>query len=200
MVPPKPGCASPGPGASSARRGLLPAMDDVPPADHGFALFGPDFGVPAGGFCSSVFPLLRRGGEVLAGRMEPSERWEEEWQPNMRHYQGGRYEALFEGWRLPGTYLREGEHPAAAARRVWTDQLDLGDPPNPGPPRIRSEAAESRRAPAARHWDLVFLYDLDGPPAPEAPPDHWAELRYLDPEAADPDDFVMLHGGLLEHI
>lgn len=175
-------------------------MDDVPPADHGFALFGPDFGVPVGGFCCSVFPLLRREGDLLAGRMAPSDRWEEEWQPNMRYYEGDRYEALFDGWRLPGTYLREGEHPEAAARRVWTDQLGLGEPPDLDRPQVLSTAAGSRRAPGARHWDLVFLHDVDGPPAPGEPPSHWDELRYVDPAGADSGDFVMLHGSLLEHL
>lgn len=175
-------------------------MDDVPPADHGFALFGPDFGVPVGGFCCSVFPVLRRGGDVLVGRMAPSHRWEEEWQPNMRHYEGDRYDALFQGWRLPGTYLREGEHPDEAARRVWADQLGLADPLDLDPPRVLSSAAESRRAPDARHWDLVFFHDVDGPALDGEPPDHWDELRYLDPDVADPEDFVMLHGGLLDQL
>jgi ADP-ribose pyrophosphatase YjhB (NUDIX family) len=175
-------------------------MHELAPADHGFALFGPDFGVPVGGFCSSVFVLPRRDGAVLAGRMARSDRWEEEWQPNMAYYDGDRYDALFEGWRFPATYLREGEHPEAAARRVWSDQLGLGTDPELGSPRIVSSAAESRRAPGAAHWDLIFLYEAQGPDELGPPPDHWAEWTYLDPDAAEPDDLVMLHGGLIEDL
>lgn len=172
-------------------------MPDVPPASHGFALFGPDAGVPEGGFCASAFLVLRRGDRLLAGSMAPSDRWAQEWQPNMALYGGARREALFEGWRLPATYLREGEHPEAAAYRVWTDQLGLEADPDLPQPRVVSEAAASRSTPEARHWDLVFAYELEGPPLPEDPPGHWAELAYATPAQLEAEGFVMLHGELL---
>lgn len=171
-------------------------MEDVPPARHGFALFGPEAGVPEGGFCASVFLVLRRGDRLLAGRMAPSDRWVEEWQPNLALYEGPRREALFEGWRLPATYLREGEDPEVAAARVWTDQLGLDGTPDLPPPEVVSEAAASRSTPEARHWDLVFAYEFEGPLPSEDVPGHWAELAYADPEELD-EDFVMLHGELL---
>lgn len=175
-------------------------MDDVPPADHGFALFGPDAGVPRGGFCASAFLVLRRDDEVMAGSMAPSERWQAEWQPNLALYDGGRYDALFEGWRLPATYLREGEDPEAAARRVWSDQLGLDGQPELPEPRVLSEAAESRSTPGAKHWDLVFAYAIQGPDLPPDPPEHWTDLAYATPEQFEEEGFVMLHGELVDRL
>lgn len=175
-------------------------MVDVPPADHGFGLFGPDFGVPLGGFCLSVFVLVERDGGLLVGRMAPDDRWEQAWQPNMVHYEGDRYDALFDGLRLPSTYLREGEHPADAAARVWTDQLGLPGTPDLGSPGILSEAAPSRRAPEANHWDVAFLYAVDGPDSLPDPPAHWASLDYAEVDALDAEAFVMLHGEILAHL
>lgn len=174
-------------------------MPDVPHTDHGFGLFGPDFGVPAGGFCTSAFPVIERDGQVLVGRMDEdhAQTWIEAWAPNVRFYDGKRYERLFDGLRFPSTYLQTGEHPDAAVGRVWRDQLGFEGEPDLGLPTIVSDAKESRRAPGAQHWDLLFLYEVDGPELGEVP-EHWAELAYRDPEGLIGEGLVMLHGELLD--
>lgn len=175
---------------------------DVPPADHGFALFGPDFGVPPGGFCVSVFLFVRRGQDLLVGRMDrdQADRWSQAWQPNLSYYEGERRAALFDGLRLPATYLREGEHPADAAGRVWTEQLGYDEGRLLGAPMILSEAGPSRRAPSYKHWDLLFLYQVEAQALPEPVPDHWAELGFHRTGELAPEDLVMLHGELLAHL
>lgn len=177
-------------------------MPDVPPADHGFALFGPALGTPPGGFCVSVFLVLRREEAILVGRMDVdhAETWIESWQPNLRHYEGDKRARAFAGLRLPATYLREGEHPAEAARRVWSGQLGYGGTAAFDRPEIISEAGPSNRAPGYDHWDLLFLYEAEVDALPDPAPDHWAELTFRDPGAMAPEDLAMLHGELLEHI
>lgn len=174
-------------------------MTDVPPADHGFALFGTDFGTPPGGFCVSAFLVVRREGDVLVGRMDEarSETWIRSWQPNLHHYEGEKWSRAFAGLRLPATYLREGEHPAEAVRRVWSDQLGYEGTLSLEEPRVISEAGPSNRAPGYNHWDLLFLYEVevDGPPG--TVPDHWAALGFRDPRELTAKDLVMLHGELL---
>lgn len=173
-------------------------MVDVPRAEHGFGLFGPDFGVPEGGFCLSAFLLVERDDGVLAGRMAEhrADRWTEAWAPNLAYYEGDRRQALFGGPRLPATYLRTGEHPDDAAGRVWADQLGFPESPQLPEPAIRSEAVDSNRRPGARHWDVAFVYRVPGPPVEEVP-EVWAELAYRDPVELAGEGLVMRHGDLL---
>lgn len=174
---------------------------DVPPADHGFGLFGTEFGYPPGGFCLSVFLVVRREGRVLVGQMAEDEReiWLEQWQPNLRYYEGEKWTRAFQGLRLPATYLREGEHPETAAERIWVGQLGFDTLPELQGPTIVSEAGPSNRAPGYEHWDVLFLYEVDGPELPEDRPRHWDRLAYADLAEVE-DELVMLHGELVDRL
>lgn len=171
---------------------------DVGPAEHGFGLFGEDFGYPGGGLCLSVFLAVHRGGELLVGRMEEAhaQRWTKAWAPNLAFYEGDRRASLFDGWRLPATYLRVGEDPRAAAERVWRDQLGFDDRPELGPLRVSSSSQPSRRTPEHEHWDVAFAYDASGPSLDEVP-EHWARLTYTDPGELSAGDGVMMHDELV---
>lgn len=175
-------------------------MPQVPFAEHGFGLFGPDFGVPRGGFCLSTFLVLEREEHILVGRMaaEAEPEWTRRWAPNVAYYEGERHERLFEGWRLPGTYVRTGEHPSQAVRRVLDDQLDIPGELDPGEPAVFSQASPSRRAPEAHHWDVFFLYRSEGPDVQHPPPRPWSKLEYKDSQELGDLDWVMRHGELLE--
>ncbi len=172
---------------------------DVGPSTHGFGLFGSEFGYPAGGFCLSTFLVVRRRGRLLAGEMERGalDTWRASWAPNLSYYDDAMLEAAFSGFRFPATYVREGEHPDAAARRVWEEQLGFAGELEPPVPEIVSEAGPSRRSPGHHHWDVVFIYEIEGPVVPDPPPEHWAKLDYVEPGELDETDFVMLHGELL---
>lgn len=169
------------------------------PANHGFGLYGRDFGYPGGGLCLSAFLAVENDGRVLAGRMDPEHEatWIDRWAPNVAFYEGERRAGLFEGLRLPATYLEVGEAPTEAARRVFADQLGLPGEPDLGPVEVSSTSKPSRRTPEHEHWDVLFVHRVEGPETIQAP-DHWARLEYVDPEAVDPDDFVMLHGDLAD--
>jgi ADP-ribose pyrophosphatase YjhB (NUDIX family) len=172
---------------------------DVESAEHGFGLFGEDFGYPGGGLCLSVFLAVRHEGQLLVGRMsaDHDQRWTERWAPNLAYYDEPRRSALFEGWRFPATYLQVGEAPEAAAGRVWRDQLGFAAEPDLGDVRVSSSSQPSRRSPEHEHWDVVFAYDVDAPGL-EGRPEHWAELAYRDPASLDADDAVLMHGELVD--
>ncbi|HWG92244.1 MAG TPA: hypothetical protein VNZ52_15445 [Candidatus Thermoplasmatota archaeon] len=168
------------------------------PATHGFGLYGPDFGYPGGGFCVSVFLAVQTGSQVLVGQMREDPAWAREWAPNLPYYEGELRRKVFSGLRLPATYLRVGEAPEHAARRVWRDQLGFTDEPHLGTPRIVSEAGPSRRYPGEQHWDLLFLYPVAPPAGPlHAVPAHWERLEFRDRAALAPGDLVLTHGELL---
>lgn len=175
-------------------------MTDVGQADHGFGLFGEAFGYPGGGFCISAFVVPRVSGRILVGQMREHPRWEVEWAPNLRYYEGELRAWAFGGLRLPATYLREGEHPDAAARRVWRDQLGLAVEPDLGAPTIVSEAGPSRRYPGHNHWDIVFLYVVDLDEELPCHQDHWARLEWRPLAQLAPGDLVMTHGELLDRL
>lgn len=174
---------------------------DVQPARHGFGLYGEDFGYPGGGLCLSVFLAVERDGELLVGQMAEDEEatWIDRWAPNVAFYEGKRRQALFDGWRLPATYLRVGEAPEAAARRVWGDQLGFDTDVEPGDVTVFSGAQPSNRSPEHEHWDIVFAYRVQGPPAVSSLA-HWAELGYRSPTELDPEASVMMHGQMLDEL
>lgn len=169
------------------------------PAPHEFGLFGEDFGFPPGGLCLSSFVIARRQGKLLVGRMakDHEQAWIDRWAPNLAYYEGKRRERLFEGYRLPATYLQVGEDPRAAAQRVFGDQLGFDEDVDVGEVEVSSTSKPSRRSPEAEHWDVFFTVEVQGPPLGEVP-DHWAELTYADLDRLAPDEFVMMHGDLVD--
>jgi len=174
---------------------------DIDPADHGFGLFGADFGYPGGGLCLSVFLAVERDGELLTGRMdeERAQRWTEAWAPNLAYYEDERRARLFDGWRFPATYLRVGEEPQTAAERVWHDQLGFEVEPRLGSMEVSSSSQPSRRTPDHEHWDVVFAYAAEGPPIQRVP-SHWDAFGYRPPSELAPETSVMLHGQMLDEL
>ena len=134
--------------------------------------------MPEAGFCASSFVLVRNGTQVLAGVPREHRKWRAEWQPNLSVYRKEDQEAEFQAWRLPASYLYEGEHPEETARRVMRDQLGivarrLGDP------AIYSFYDPSRWYPGHRHYDLCFVYEVQRSGAPRKPV-WWQRLEFVD--------------------
>jgi len=146
-----------------------------------FVRYGPAprYGMPDAGFCASSFLLVRRGTKVLAGIPRDRRPWREQWQPNIKVYSPAAQEAEFSSWRLPASFLFEGEHPAETARRVMRDQLRL-------PPRklnggqVYSFYDPSSWYPGHRHFDLCFVYEVRGV-ALKRVPDWWQRLEFVEP-------------------
>jgi len=131
-----------------------------------FARYGPSdhYGeVPAAGMCISVFALVRRAGKkgVLLGLPKHDVRWAAEWLSAWKTYSEKELADAYRQWRLPSSYLREGEHPEDAIKRIMTDQIGIAEYSisNKGP-SVFSYSTLSDWYPGNNHWDLVFVYDV----------------------------------------
>ena len=95
-----------------------------------FARYGPADryeAAPAAGMCISVFGLVRRQGKkgVLLGLPRQDARWIAEWVSGWKNYDEKELIESYNQWRLPSTYLMEGENPADALRRIMENQLEI---------------------------------------------------------------------------
>lgn len=160
----------------------------LPPFAPGF------FAVPSDGLCLSVFLVLRKPddpGQVLLGRVALDSRWEE-----VGGLDRPRLERVGDRWMLPSSQLILLESPAEAARRVGGEQLGIELDPIPRP-QVFSETYP-RRGPqgADPHWDLHFIFDLPGPPAPPRS-DLWNDLTYQTVASIPAVAFGRDHGDIL---
>lgn len=132
---------------------------------------------PGGGMCISVFAVVKEGDSYLIGRPARTGRWFSDWIPAWNSYPDEDLEAVFEQWRLPSGYLREGEHPDGCLGRIMREQVGVKRF-RASPPRIFSYANPSDWYPGNTHWDLVFAYDVTGSERPGKHP-WWRELRMV---------------------
>ena len=90
------------------------------------------------------------------------------------------------GWFLPDDYLRRGEHPEEAAKRIVTEQTGLD------PRELRLFDIESFDGEA---WHLIFHYvGVVAQPAPVASGPNVAAAEWFPLDALPPADEVAHHG------
>ncbi len=161
-----------------------------------FARYGPSprYGLPEAGFCLSSFAIFRQGSEVLLGKPRDHPRWEAEWAPNFAAYDPKDREAEFRSWRLPASYLYEGEHPDQAFERVMEDQLGVEDY-RAGPASIRAFYDPSDWFPGELHYDLCFVYEVEAEPPLKVPP-WFRALEYVECSSLRRGDFGSAMGDL----
>ncbi len=152
------------------------------------------FQVPIEGLCLSTFLVLRPSGHpgrALLGHISPQAPWSE-----LGAADAGRIGPWSKGWMLPSSQLVFYETPEDAARRIAQEQLGvtLGKLP---PPVLMSDAYERPTSNGEKHWDIGFVYVLDGQPA--APPRHsaWADLDYVEVSRTHAKDFVRFQEDVL---
>jgi ADP-ribose pyrophosphatase YjhB (NUDIX family) len=92
---------------------------------------------------------------VLIGIPKRTRRWRADWLYSKIKHIGPE---IFEEWRLPSCYLREGEHPEDAVRRIVREQLGIRRFKISLNPKICSYYSRSDWYPGEKHWDLVFVY------------------------------------------
>ncbi len=112
---------------------------------------------PGAGMCISVFSLTMKRDKqgVLIGIPKSTRRWRTDWlYSKMKKPRP----EIFEEWRLPSCYLREGEHPEHAARRIIREQLGIRRFKISPNPKIYSYHSRSDWYPGEKHWDLAFVY------------------------------------------
>jgi ADP-ribose pyrophosphatase YjhB (NUDIX family) len=153
-----------------------------------FVRYGPAprYGIPDAGFCASSFVVLRKGTKVLAGIPKNHRKWREEWAPNWLVYTKESLEDEYRCWRLPASYLYEGENPDDAARRVLRDQLRMRGA-KLGPVTHYAFHDPSSWYPGHKHYDLCFVYEVRGA-QPRTVPPWWTRLEFVDVKALRKDD------------
>ncbi len=145
-----------------------------------FVRYGPAprYGMPEAGFCASSFVLVRRGGKLLAGIPKAHPRWTKEWAPNWLVYAPEAVEDEMRSWRLPASYLYEGENPDDTARRVARDQLRLGSV-KLGSPTCYAFYDDSSWYAKHKHYDLCLVYETRSA-APKPVPPWWQRLEWVE--------------------
>ena len=136
--------------------------------------------------------LQGRAGVELAGSV-----LELSWAPNWRVYDAAGLKAELEKWRLPSTYVMEGEAPEHALSRIMLDQLGVKVY------SVRSSSLQnfyepSRRSPGEMHWDYCFVFSVSI--HEEVKESRWLYgPRYVKPSDADVE-YGSAQGGLLTRL
>lgn len=156
-----------------------------------FARFGPKEGeAPKGGTCLSSFAVVRKDGQILVGKIGQPEVWADRWELNLQ------FPARWQNrWQLPAAYLRFGEHPDLAARRILEEQLEVKNYEIRGR-LVKSFAAPSSTYPGETHWDICFIYDASVNEEIKAKP-WFPELRFVSMSEALQLDFGRSHNEIL---
>ena len=165
-----------------------------------FAFFGPTehhFEM-RGGFCMSVFAIVREGGKVLLGKPQHHLRWASEWAPNWRIYDPISLAEEYRRWRFPSSYIAEGEAPEETLRRVMEDQLGAKHY-EVTTSTMKNYFGPSRRFAGEMHWDYCFLFQVKVPRVPDLPP-WFSALEFRDPTLLKEIEFGSAQGALLNDI
>lgn len=150
--------------------------------------------VPSEGMCLSTFLVLRPRGhrdQALLGHIDPGAPW-----GHIGAADAKRVVAWSRGWMLPSSQLLLFESPEDSARRIAREQLgiELGKLPAPV---LMSDAYEREAGPQELHWDLGFVYVLDGRPADPPRSLVWKDLRYETVSRIPRADFVRFQDDVL---
>jgi ADP-ribose pyrophosphatase YjhB (NUDIX family) len=153
--------------------------------------------IPSDGFCISAFLVLRDSLDpwrVLMGHLNPEAPWD-----HIGALDPSRVEVHRQRWMLPSSHLIYGEDPAAAARRILTEQLDLPPTLPLEEPRVFSEVGTPRRFPGAKgHWDLELVFTGRLVPTDVRPAPAWTDLEFVDPRKVGRAGIARSHDEILD--
>lgn len=147
-------------------------------------------GVPPGLTCISAFVLVKKEGSILLGKLTSPEEWFDEFS-----LYRDRPEAWMNKWRIPGSHLRQGEHPEDAARRILEKQLGVGDF-KLHLYQVQSHTSTMRPGPEDIHWDICFIYDATTSQEPKSN-QYFSEVSYFKAEDINIDELGSQHGGII---
>jgi ADP-ribose pyrophosphatase YjhB (NUDIX family) len=151
--------------------------------------------VPKGGTCLSAFLVLKGKNGILAGKMTKPEVWVE------KFFVGESFAPKYTSsakWTLPASYLKYGEKPEDAARRILTEQLGLSKV-KLTLSEVQSHLSGDPNDSDAAHWDICFVYEgtVKGK---VSKPEWFSELDFLKPKTLSADDFTRGHGDILKEL
>jgi ADP-ribose pyrophosphatase YjhB (NUDIX family) len=137
------------------------------------AKFNSNLPAPAGGFCISVFVIIKQASTTLIGTITDPSLWSERWGLSIDHPE--RWDGK---WQIPATYLLIGENPKKAAERVCREQLELENY-SLSDPSIFATQSEDSANPAVNHADLFFVYKMFYNGGIKRPA-HFGDLKFID--------------------
>ena len=151
--------------------------------------------VSKGGTCLSAFLVLKKSGDILAGKMTKPNVWVEQFLVGEEF--APKY-ASSGKWVLPASHLKYGEKPEDAAKRILTEQLGLRDV-TLVLSQVQSHLSGNQNDPDTAHWDICFIYEgqVEGP---VRKPEWFSQLEFLKTNALSPNDFTRGHGDVLEEL
>ncbi len=143
---------------------------------------------PEGGMCVNAFLFVQDDHRILLGKYADHPAWDE-----LAGLDSGRRQRFGTGWTVPGTHLKFGEEPRAAARRIGGDVLQI-----PGltfsEPRVESDTYPAAFANGKTHYDLWFFFDAKPPARWQLKAPAWyRELAWQDPRALPPSAYARSH-------
>lgn len=153
------------------------------------------FSVPTDGLCLSTFLVIRpkgQPGRALLGHINPTGPW-----AHIGGLDAARAQQWSGGWMLPSSQLLYYESIEESARRIAREQLgmDLGTLP---PPLLMSDSEQRPTAAKGNlHWDIGFVYVIDG--RSDQPPSHpaWTDLRFVEVAKTTGREYVRSHQDVL---
>ncbi|MFQ6011605.1 MAG: NUDIX hydrolase [Nitrososphaerales archaeon] len=155
-----------------------------------FAIFGTGQDnrshTPEKGVCLSSFLIIRKGEDVLLGKVGDAELWKEKWcLPWIE-------ERWRDKWVLPASHLLMGEHPNDAANRILREMLGQ-ESLTPTYHSTQSFVGETG------HWDVCFIYTAQVDR--EVPKPAWfSELGFLNVKELEKSSFGRGHDEVLKEV
>jgi ADP-ribose pyrophosphatase YjhB (NUDIX family) len=153
------------------------------------------FPVPTDGLCLSTFLVIRpkgQPGRALLGHINPGGPW-----AHIGGLDASRAQQWSAGWMLPSSQLLYYESMEASARRIAQEQLgiELG----PLPPALLMSDSDQRPTAAKGdlHWDIGFVYVIDGYSGPAPTHPAWTDLRFVEVAKTPRREFVRSHQDVL---
>ncbi|MFQ6011565.1 MAG: NUDIX domain-containing protein [Nitrososphaerales archaeon] len=161
-----------------------------------FARYGPTDGFPPGGACISSFVIVRKRDSYLMGKIIDPGLWFDNFNLNKSKPAG-----WADKWRLPATYLKLGEHPEDAAKRVMEEQLGLKNY-ELFLAQVQSHTGESAAYKGEIHWDLCYVYIGLYPMVRDelSPTRFFSELSFNKIDEVNPEEMGSGHGAVLKSL
>lgn len=138
--------------------------------------------------CVNAFLFVRKDSQILLGKYADHPAWDE-----LAGLDSGRRQRFGTGWTVPGTHLKFGEEPRAAARRIGEALLEARGLKY-SEPRVETDTYPAAFANGKTHYDIWFFFDAT-PPARWQPkvPAWYSELEWQDPKALPPSAYARSH-------
>ncbi len=153
--------------------------------------------IPEGGFCISVFVVLRQSGRqsnVLFGRINPAADW-----VKLGALDSKRVEIFRDGLMLPSSHLIIHESPADAANRILDEQLGLSGLRLKGPIVVSETYRSASRSSGPEHWDIHLIFTGTIAGSRIQPQNAWSELKFINSSGRAASKVVRNHMDIVKY-